>query len=102
MEPPLAVIIQLADMLLKIGNQRFTISGPGFKVTKRVYMQTHIFNTQFLPKTIRHHDHFSIDIRAAQSKGLGSDLMKLAITSFLWPFRVETWVPRTKDVECPD
>ena len=94
----LAVFVQLVFALAQISYQGIAVIGTRCVGAQSVQLQgNRIGQTQLLPQTRGHQDHFGVDICARDAKGFHTNLVKLAVTAFLWLFISEhrAGVPQT-------
>ncbi len=80
----LALFVQLALVLLQVGDQGIAVGGALGALTERVELQGDmIADAEQAPQTVRQHDQLGIDVRPVDAKQLDPELVELAITALL-------------------
>ena len=79
-----AVFVQFVFITGQIFDQSRAVRRTLFAVAQAVDFQSQVIaDTQLVPQIRRHRDDFRVDVRTFKTQSLDTDLMKLAVTSFL-------------------
>ena len=91
MQAPFGVGIQLAFVLLQVGDQGQAMRLALGQLPQAVDFQSNIDQSQRLPQMMGQQNDLGIHFGACKTQGLGPNLVKLAVTTTLRPFMAKHW-----------